>query len=136
MHSVLGLNKEIMKQRNKVHLVIFKRGCLQHWPSSNSCARHSGQQCAEAQEPGGARGVLLERGREYLALILQKKHGLSQCFVENLIASGGSAPWTPIKVLINTHFYMFGAIADPARSASPPNLADLPSPLMCHFQQA
>ncbi len=48
-----------------------------------------------------------------------------------MIASGGFTPWTPIKVLINTHFHMFAAIADLRMigHAPPPNLADLPTPL-------
>ena len=70
---------------------------------------------------------------QYLALILQNgakiAHGLSHRFVEKLTASGGFPPWTPIKVLIDTHFHMFGGFADPERSAAPPNLANLPTPL-------
>ncbi len=47
--------------------------------------------------------------------------------VEKLIVSGGFASLTPINVLINTNFHMFGAIVDPERSAAPPILADLPT---------
>ena len=39
-----------------------------------------------------------EYGFGKIGKIVPKYHGLCKSFVKNLIASGGFAPWTPIKI--------------------------------------
>ncbi len=135
-----GINSKTLSLQSVQAKLLMLDSCQQSL-ASFSLHKRTRSPLSRKHQLGQVEKLLFLVPTPFCFIVLHSFHRISRCTkpgrkypLEGEIQIG-FAPWTPIKVLINTNFYNVCSIyAYPACSTMPPNLADLPTSLQTNYK--